>query len=389
MPVQLPGRENRITEPPAFTIGEIADEIAPATGEPYALYGHSMGARVAFEVTRELRRRGLPGPALLFAGGGHPPHRKVPLAATADLPDDAFIDQLVRRAGAQPELKHEPELRDLLLPVLRADFAWIKRYRYEPEPPLGTPIVALTGVDDGEVGVADLLGWARHTTAGFRLRTMPGGHLFVQDRPADVAAVITADLAGTHPLPGPGEIHLWLATGEDHAEDPVAAVLARYEGKPEVASCRAGDLVLVAAAQDRTPGVALAEPRRPGTGTGAGTGTGRGRGTGRDDDAGRWLGAGEREQVEGAAEQDRDWLELRAVTAKRALVAATGIDPADAEFDDLADPAPWRVAGTGDLAGWRVVHLPLPTPRGEVQAAVAAPHDRVRLRLDTLPDRAG
>ncbi|MDA0638781.1 alpha/beta fold hydrolase, partial [Nonomuraea sp. MCN248] len=246
-PIQLPGRENRITEPPAFTIGEIADEIEPATGEPYALYGHSMGARLAFEVARELRRRGLPPPARLYVGGGHPPHRKVPLAATADLPDETFIDQLVRRAGALPELKHEPELRELLLPVLRADFAWIKRYRYEPEPPLDTPIVAFTGLDDGEVAVPDLLGWARHTTAGFRLRTLVGGHLFVKDRPADVAALIAADVAGTHPLPASDEIHLWLSTPPTDAEDPEAArVLSAYGDDPDggliAVSHGAGDL---------------------------------------------------------------------------------------------------------------------------------------------------
>ena len=66
VPIQLPGRENRIAEPPAFTIQEIADEIAPATDAPYLLYGHSMGARIAFEVARELRRRGLPGPLSLI-----------------------------------------------------------------------------------------------------------------------------------------------------------------------------------------------------------------------------------------------------------------------------------------------------------------------------------
>ncbi|WP_219546652.1 thioesterase II family protein [Nonomuraea harbinensis] len=363
-PIQLPGRENRIAEPPAFTVGEIADEIEPATGGPYALYGHSMGARLAFEVVRELRRRDLPPPSRLYVGGAHPPHRKVPLAATADLPDEAFIDQLVRRSGALPELKHVPELRELLLPVLRADFAWIKSYRYEPEPPVDTPIVAFTGLDDGEVGAADMLGWARHTTAGFRLRTLAGGHLFVKDRPGDLAALIAADLAGVHPLPDLGEVHLWLGSGPlPYGEHGDAGLT--------VATCQAAGLVLTAATRAPTVGVALTHPAGP-------------------VDAARWLSAGEREQVEGAAEEDRRWLELRAVTAKRALAAAAGpgADPTAAGFPDLADPAPWR-ASEGRLSGWWVVHLPVPTARGEAPAAVAVPDDRVRLRFDTLPDRAG
>ncbi|WP_449060314.1 thioesterase II family protein, partial [Planomonospora algeriensis] len=198
--VQLPGRENRIAEPPGFSVPRITDEIAPHTGRPYALYGHSMGARIAFEVVRELRRRGLPPPLRLYAGAAHPPDRRVPLAAAADLPDEAFVDQLLRRADAPQELRDVPELRELLLPVLRADFTWIKRYRYAPEPPLDVPVVAFAGLDDAEVPPDDMLGWARHTRAGFALRTLPGGHLFLRDGAAELARLIAEDLAG----PGPG-----------------------------------------------------------------------------------------------------------------------------------------------------------------------------------------
>lgn len=102
----------------------------------------------------------------------------------------------------------------------------------------------------------------------------------------------------------------------------------------------------------------------------------------------------EREQIEDAAEEDRGWLALRAVTAKRALMAADGrgADPTRVGFPDLADPGPWRAQcdpgdprgdpGLDRLARWQVVHLPLPTSRGEALGAVAVPHDRVRLRFD-------
>ncbi|MEU4515991.1 thioesterase domain-containing protein [Nonomuraea wenchangensis] len=367
VPLQLPGRENRIGEPPAFTISDIADEVAPATGEPYVLYGHSMGARLAFEVARELRRRGLREPSRLYVGGAHPPDRRVPLAAAADLPDDAFIEQLIRRSGALPELRDLPELRELMLPVLRSDFAWIKNYAFAPEPPLDTPIVAFAGLDDGEAGVAEMLGWARHTSAGFRLRTIRGGHLFVKDRPDELAELITADLTAGHEPAEAGDVHLWVgsATGRD-------AVLRRHAGRDAVGISDAGDLAAVAAGHGPGIGVCVLRARDLGEPV--------------------ELSADEREQVEEAAEEDRGWLALRAVTAKRALMAADGgfADPAAVGFPDLADPGPWRVQSGPEpdrLARWRITHLALHTSRGEALAALAVPRDGVRLSVDLPPER--
>ncbi|MEW9551903.1 thioesterase domain-containing protein [Nonomuraea sp. NPDC050783] len=375
VPLQLPGRESRIGEPPAFTVAGIADEVAPATREPYALYGHSMGARLAFEVVRELRRRGLPQPSALYVGGAHPPDRRVPLAAAADLPDDAFIDQLVRRSGALPELKHVPELRELMMPVLRSDFAWIKSYAFAPEPPIGCPVVAFTGTDDEEVGAADMLGWARHTTGGFHLRTLRGGHLFVKDRPAELAALIAAGPAAGPATPEPDELHLWAGPPAGHA-----AVLRRYAGRAATAASHTGGLSLVAAGHPDGPGVGVCVLRPADLGG--------------PHHRPAELSEDEREQIEDAAEEDRRWLALRAVTAKRALVAAEGrgADPAAACFPDLADSGPWRAEegpGLDRPARWQVLHLPLHTSRGEALAAVAVPHGRVRLRFDMPAGQAG
>ncbi|SDH69796.1 thioesterase domain-containing protein [Nonomuraea jiangxiensis] len=384
VPIQLPGRENRIAEPPAFTIDEIADEVAPATDEPYALYGHSMGARLAFEVVRELRRRGLRQPSRLYVGGAHAPDRRVPLAAAVDLPEDAFIDQLVRRSGALPELKHMPELRELMMPVLRSDFVWIRNYAFAPEPPIDSPIVAFTGLEDGEVGAADMLGWARHTTGGFRLRTLRGGHLFVKDRPAELAALIAADLAAEPALPEPDEVHLWLGRPTDHG-----TVLRHYAGRAAVSTSHSDDLTLLAAVSTNPTGdpTATGEP-------GTGVSLLRALDLGGPDDGLSELNGDEHEQIEDAAEEDRRWLASRAVTAKRALMAADGrgADPTAVSFPDLADPGPWRAqAGPGldRLARWQVVHLPLHTTRGEALGAVAVPHDRVRLRFDMPAEQAG
>ncbi|MFB9531895.1 thioesterase II family protein [Nonomuraea roseola] len=361
VPLQLPGRENRLSEPPAFTVHEVADEIAPATGAPYALYGHSMGARLAFEVVRELRRRGLPQPTRLYVGGAHPPHLRVPLAATADLPDDAFIDQLVRRAGAMAELREEPELRELMLPLLRSDLAWIKRYRYTPELPLDTSIVAFAGVDDGEVGPSDMLGWARHTAHGFGLRTVRGGHLFVKDTHEELARLITADLAGEVGAPEQDEVHLWLSESAAGVDE----VLRRYGGGDVRASaCDADGLALVAVTASQAAGVAvgLAAATPEAVDLSA-------------------LDVTERDQIEDAAEEDRHWLAQRAVTARRALIAGAGHGAAIEPFPDLGDPGPWQVQG------WQVLHLPLHTSRGEARGAVAVPYGSARLALFTLKDR--
>ncbi|MBG0823063.1 thioesterase [Planomonospora sp. ID91781] len=396
--VQLPGRENRIAEPPEFSVPRLTDEIAPHTARPYALYGHSMGARIAFEVARELRRRGLPPPLRLYAGAAHPPDRRVPLAATADLPDEAFIDQLVRRAGAPEELRDVPELRELLLPVLRADFTWIKRYRYAPEPPLDVPVVAFAGLGDAEVPPGDMLGWARHTRAGFALRTLRGGHLFVRDGSAELARLITADLAG----PGPGrgtdpppvqddEIHVRVFPAGEPPGTPGAGA-----GGPSRAVDRAGGLAVEVTVRGGAVGAAVGLPAAygaardaardafPGAAHGPvhGASPGAGRGGGSGDGPGDGLGPGEREQLADAAEEDRPWLELRARTARRALSRAGAHAQAAAGFPDLAAPGPWPAD-----AGWQVTFLPLHTPLGEALAAVAEPRGRTRLSADVWTDR--
>ncbi|GAA4103336.1 thioesterase [Nonomuraea soli] len=453
VPLQLPGRENRIAEPPVFSVEDIADEIAPATGEPYALYGHSMGARVAFEVVRELRRRGLPLPVRLYVGGAHPPHARVPLAAIVDLPDDAFIEQLIRRAGAMPLLRTEPEIQELLLPVLRADLGWLRRYRFRPEAPLEVPVVAFTGLGDHELTLADVAGWARHGTAGFRLRVLRGGHLFVRDDAAELAALIAADLAeGPPSLP-------WQAESP-RPPRPTPGTAAGVGGEDEVrlwavswpGNLRPDTDAGTSDVQDSGVRAAVVRDLRAeaGFGPGAGLGLGGGPGVVVAEDGGlalvavsgraglgvgvaltgdvsaeklaRWLTPAELDELDGYAEEDRGWLALRLLTAKRALAAAqqagaqqtgaqqTGAqrgaefpvtgrpngrrtdglpeppDPRDSpdlntlpdltELPDLADPAPWPW-GRGQIC-----HLPLRTPLGDALAAVATPYRHPRLSLD-------
>ncbi|HLX49723.1 MAG TPA: thioesterase domain-containing protein [Streptosporangiaceae bacterium] len=195
LPVCLPGREERIGEPLRMPIAEIAAAIAARADRPYAIYGHSMGARLGFEVIRELDRCGAPLPVTFYPAAARPLDIRDPIADSVLLPDDEFLAALIDRVGMPAEVAQVPELRALLLPVLRADFQWIYRYRYRADPPLRVPVTALAGIADGEVSADVMLGWQRMTSAGFRLHTIDGGHLFLQDAAApQLCELLSADL---------------------------------------------------------------------------------------------------------------------------------------------------------------------------------------------------
>lgn len=194
VPVRLPGREDRIAEPVELSPPDIAAAIASRADRGYAIYGHSLGARLGFDVVRELRRLGAPAPARLYVAAAVPPDEPVHLARSVELPDEEFLTALIDGIGTPTELRDLPELRELLLPVLRADFRWLRDYRYRPEPPLTVPVVALAGAGDPEAGPATMRGWSRHTVAGFTLHTLPGDHFFPRTCLAGLAGLLAADL---------------------------------------------------------------------------------------------------------------------------------------------------------------------------------------------------
>ncbi|SBT39347.1 thioesterase domain-containing protein [Micromonospora auratinigra] len=211
LPVQLPGRENRISEDPRFTVADVADAIASRADRPYAIYGHSMGGRVGFEVVRELRRTGRPLPLRLYVGGARAPHVTAPslFDGLSRVDDDELLRRLAEGGGLPAELFDHPELVELLLPLLRADFGRVDGYRYSPGEPLPVPLVAFSGVHDRAVTRAHSAAWAEHTAAGFTLHELDGGHFFLNDRLPDLLAAIRADLtdalaAASAPAPTAG-----------------------------------------------------------------------------------------------------------------------------------------------------------------------------------------
>jgi medium-chain acyl-[acyl-carrier-protein] hydrolase len=197
-PVQYPGRGNRIREP-AFTdcrllVEAFLPHMIPLLDKPFALFGHSMGAIVAFEVARALRReRGLQ-PAHLFVSGRRAPQVPPRELPTYNLPDDEFTEELRRLNGTPPEVLEHAELMQLMLKIIRADFALTETYVYTHEPPLTCPISIFGGLDDADVLPADLAAWCEHTTGGCSLRTFAGDHFFIQAAEATLLRTMREEL---------------------------------------------------------------------------------------------------------------------------------------------------------------------------------------------------
>jgi len=183
--IQLPGRENRLRERPFTQVQPLVDaivaEIAPYLDKPFAIFGHSLGALIAFELARSLRRCFGELPRILLVSGRGAPDcclREEPIHA---LPDDAFITRLRDFNGTSEMVLRNQELMALLLPVLRADFAINETYEYTADLPLTCPVAAYRGAKDTNMTYEDVDAWRQETSAAFRLRTLPGDHFFIHN----------------------------------------------------------------------------------------------------------------------------------------------------------------------------------------------------------------
>jgi surfactin synthase thioesterase subunit len=198
-PIQLPGRGSRFREAPFRSPSDLlqaaADALRPHLDLPFALFGHSMGALVAFELTRELRRRSWRSPVLLAVSGHEAPHRPDPDPPLAHLPDAEFVEQMRTRYGGIPdEVLAEKELLQVLLPVLRADVLLLESYVYAEEPPLDCALSCFGGQQDHHLRHEDLEAWREQTRGSFTLRTFPGGHFFIESARDAVLRALSEDL---------------------------------------------------------------------------------------------------------------------------------------------------------------------------------------------------
>ncbi|MFJ5102593.1 thioesterase II family protein [Streptomyces sp. NPDC088554] len=198
--LQYPGRQDRLAEPPAGSMDDlvrpVADAIEPLLTEPLALFGHSMGAVVAYEVTLELERRHGRGVDLLAVSGSPAPDHREEHDRHA-LDDASLVAELSRINTSFGELADEPELWDLVLPAIRADFRLVSRYRRTPPLPVHAPLLTLGGTDDPDVDIEGLRRWRACTDGAFAVRTFPGDHFYLADERPVLEALVSW-LPGLH-----------------------------------------------------------------------------------------------------------------------------------------------------------------------------------------------
>jgi medium-chain acyl-[acyl-carrier-protein] hydrolase len=202
-PVELPGHGGRISEPLRTAIPEIIDgvleTILPHILGPFAFLGHSMGALLSFEVTRYLSRNYNKEPIHLFVSGHGAPHLKDPAPPIHNLPDREFIEKIREMNGTDEAFFDSPELCEIFLPILRADFTACETYQYRPAPPLSCPITALGGIGDPSVPRAALEAWRIHTSRSFKVRMFPGDHFFLKQQQSILLEILTNELLGNCP----------------------------------------------------------------------------------------------------------------------------------------------------------------------------------------------
>jgi surfactin synthase thioesterase subunit len=196
--VQLPGRESRFLEDPDFEIAELADAIVERVRRPFALYGHSLGGRNAFEVVRHLHRTGGPLPVRLYVGACRAPHIRAagPFDGLSEVDDDELLRRIEQGGGLSAEVLAEPELVELLLPVLRADFQKLDDYVFVAGEPVPVPVVAFAGRGDRAVPLADIQAWHTHAGAGLTVHEVDGDHFFLQHDAGQVTDLLAKDLLG-------------------------------------------------------------------------------------------------------------------------------------------------------------------------------------------------
>jgi medium-chain acyl-[acyl-carrier-protein] hydrolase len=192
--IQLPGRGARFTEAAAENFDElvaaIADAIAPLCDVPFAFFGHSLGALIAFELAHRLSRQGLTMPRHVILSGCCGPRVRVRGRNLHLLPDDGLLEELRRYQGTPPEVLAHRELIELVLPMIRADFRLAAEYACLPRLPLSVPITVFAGRDDGCHTQDKYEDWFLDTTAVGRLEWFDGGHFFINSDNLRVIACI-------------------------------------------------------------------------------------------------------------------------------------------------------------------------------------------------------
>jgi pyochelin biosynthetic protein PchC len=205
MAVQYPGRQDRRHEPLVDNISDLAEEVCKALDGtldgPFAFFGHSMGAILAFEVAQRIQQRKGLSPVCFFASGRRAPSRQ--RSGSVHLLDDAgLLAELRNVGGTDRRLLQGDELMATILPAIRNDYRAIESYAWTPAPPLKCPATVLVGGSDPQTTLDEAAAWREHFTGSFDLQAFPGGHFYLEAASAKVIELISAALSGIRTFEG-------------------------------------------------------------------------------------------------------------------------------------------------------------------------------------------
>ncbi|HEV2634115.1 MAG TPA: alpha/beta fold hydrolase [Actinocrinis sp.] len=197
--IQYPGRQDRRSEPSPDSVDALVDGLYPALktvlGGPTAFFGHSMGAILAFEVSRRLAEHDGFSPSVLFASG-----RRAP-SSTRDenvheLDDAGVVREMQQLSGTDARLLADEEVLRMIMPAIRTDYKAIETYRCAPGVTVDAPVLVLTGDEDPKTTLAEARAWQGHTTGAFDLKVYPGGHFFLVQQAGAVIDTVRDRLLG-------------------------------------------------------------------------------------------------------------------------------------------------------------------------------------------------
>lgn len=215
-PIQLPGRENRVSEPALTSAEAIASALVPilvkTASMEFAFFGHSMGGLLAFEVARELHRRSLREPRFLFLSGVAPPEQRNHDEKNGpfDLSRKSRVDllrELEVLGGTPAQALEDSELVDIVLSALRVDLGICETYAPVPGPPLDCQLVALIGDNDPVASLADMNRWQNFFHKPIEVRELPGGHFYFKEHPERLMKMLGDSLTGLLEQNQPGRPH--------------------------------------------------------------------------------------------------------------------------------------------------------------------------------------
>lgn len=192
--IQLPGREERFNEPLLNNVSQVIDNLVlnfkQYSDKPFILFGHSVGALIAFEFARTLEKIKIVKSKHLIVSGAKAPQVPLKRQHIHNLPKKQFIAELKKYNGIPDYIIEDDELISTFIPMIRADFSIFETYNYLSEKPLSCPITALGGLNDNTFDSKDLIKWQKQTSNSFTHKFLPGDHFFINNSYKEVINII-------------------------------------------------------------------------------------------------------------------------------------------------------------------------------------------------------